>query len=86
MIEQGYPDFVAVSWIGFLAPGATPKPIIDRYNKEMVRILKSPDVRKKLEDLQFEVVAGTPEQFATWIRSEIPRWGQVIKTTGAKVD
>jgi tripartite-type tricarboxylate transporter receptor subunit TctC len=86
MIEQGYPDFVAVSWIGFLAPGATPKPIIDRYNKEMVRILKSPEVRKKLEDMQFEVVASTPDQFASWIRAEIPRWGQVIKATGAKVD
>ena len=86
MIDQGFPDFVAVSWIGFLAPGATPKPIIDRYNKEIVRILKSPEVRKKLEDLQFEVVATSPEQFSNWIRAEIPRWGQVIKATGAKVD
>jgi tripartite-type tricarboxylate transporter receptor subunit TctC len=86
MIEQGYPNFVAVSWIGFLAPGATPKPIIDRYNKEMVRILKSPEVRKKLEDMQFEVVASTPDEFSKWIAAEIPRWGQVIKATGAKVD
>jgi tripartite-type tricarboxylate transporter receptor subunit TctC len=86
MIEQGYPDFVAVSWIGFLAAGGTPRPIIDRYNKELVKILRSPDVRTQLEKMEFEVVAGTPEQFAGWIRDEIPRWGKVIKATGAKVD
>jgi tripartite-type tricarboxylate transporter receptor subunit TctC len=86
MIEQGFPDFVAVSWIGFLAPGGTPRTIVDRYNREMVRILTSPDVRGKLEAIQFEVVAGTPEQFSQWIRAEIPRWGSVIKATGAKAD
>ncbi len=86
MIEQGFADFEAVSWIGFLAPGATPRPIIDRYNREMVRIVTAPEVRGKLEQLQFEVVAGTPEQFSQWIRAEIPRWGSVIKATGAKAD
>ena len=86
MIEQGFPDFEAVSWIGFLAPGATPRPIIERYNKEIVRILKSPDVRAKLEQMQFEVVAGSPEQFTQWIKAEIPRWGEVIRATGAKAE
>jgi len=86
MIEQGYADFEAVSWIGFLAPGGTPRTIVDRYNREMVRILTSADVRGKLEAIQFEVVAGTPEQFSQWIRAEIPRWGAVIKATGAKAD
>jgi tripartite-type tricarboxylate transporter receptor subunit TctC len=86
MIEQGYPDFVAVSWIGFLAPGGTPKPIIDRYNKEIVRILNVPEIKTKLQQMEFEVIAGTPDQFAHWIRTEIPRWGKVIKATGAKAD
>jgi tripartite-type tricarboxylate transporter receptor subunit TctC len=86
MIEQGYPEFVALSWIGFLAPGGTPRPIIDRYNREIVRILNMPDVRAKLEEMQFDLVAGTPEQFSQWIRTEIPRWGKVIKSTGAKAD
>jgi tripartite-type tricarboxylate transporter receptor subunit TctC len=86
MIEQGFADFEAVAWIGFLAPGSTPRPIIDRYHREIVRIATSPDVRGKLEALQFEIVAGTPEQFSQWIRSEIPRWGAVIKATGATAD
>ena len=84
MIEQGYPGFVAVSWIGFLAPGGTPKPIIDRYNKEIVRILRTPDITKQLEKIEFEVVAGSPEQFAGWIKAEIPRWGQVIQANHIK--
>jgi len=84
LIEQGYPDFVAVSWIGFLAPGGTPKPIIDRYNKEIVRILRTPEITHQLEKMEFEVVAGSPEQFAAWIRTEIPRWGKVIKDNGIK--
>jgi tripartite-type tricarboxylate transporter receptor subunit TctC len=86
MIEQGYPDFVALSWIGFLAPAGTPRAIIDRYNREIVRIVQSPEVRQKLEAMQFEIVAGSPEQFAQWMQSEIPRWGKVIKDTGAKAD
>jgi tripartite-type tricarboxylate transporter receptor subunit TctC len=87
MIEQGYPDFIAESWIGFLAPGGTPLPIIDRYNRELVRILKLPEVRDRLEqDMQVDIVAGTPDEFARWIRAEIPRWAAVIKATGATVD
>jgi tripartite-type tricarboxylate transporter receptor subunit TctC len=84
MIEQGFPAFEAVSWIGFLAPGNTPKPIIDRYSKEIVKILNMPAVRQQLEKMEFEVVAGSPEQFASWINAEIPRWGKVIKANGIK--
>ncbi len=84
MIESGYPNFIATSWIGFLAPAGTPRNIIDRYNKEIVKILRMPDVEQKLRDMEFEVVASTPEQFGSWIKSEVQRWGKVIKSTGAK--
>jgi tripartite-type tricarboxylate transporter receptor subunit TctC len=86
MIESGYPNFVATSWIGFLAPAGTPKNIIDRYNKEIVKILNMPDVKAKLKEMEFDVVAGSPEQFSNWIRAEIPRWGKVIKDTGTKAN
>ena len=86
MVESGYPDLVALAWIGFLAPGGTPKNIIDRYNREIVKILNTPEIRDKLIAMEFDLVAGTPEQFSAWIRSEIPRWGKVIKATGAKAD
>lgn len=86
MIESGYPNFVATSWIGFLAPAGTPKNIIDRYNKEIVKILNMPDVKAKLNGMEFDVVGSSPEQFSSWIRTEIPRWGKVIKDTGTTVN
>lgn len=86
MIEQGFPDFEAVAWIGFLAPGGTPRRIIDRYNREIVRLAHAPNVRDKLEAMQFEIVAGSPEQFGEWIRTEIGRWGAVVKATGATAE
>jgi tripartite-type tricarboxylate transporter receptor subunit TctC len=84
MIELGYEGFTATSWIGFLAPGGTPQPIIDRYNKEIVRILQQPEIRAKLIQLEFEVVASTPAEFAQWIRTDTQLWGKVIKSAGVK--
>lgn len=86
MIESGFKGFEATSWIGFLAPDGTPRNIIDRYNTELVKILNTPEMREKLREMEFEVVASSPEQFSAWIRTEIPRWGKVIKATGAKAD
>jgi tripartite-type tricarboxylate transporter receptor subunit TctC len=86
MIESGYPDFEAVAWIGFMAPAGTPANIIDAYHREIVKTLRRPDVSKRLTDVQFELVAGTPQQFADYIRWETPRWAKVIKDTGAKAN
>lgn len=86
LIESGYKDFEATSWIGFLAPGGTPAPIIERYHREIVNILNSPDIRKRLVEMEFEIVASNPKQFSDWIRIEIKRWGKVIKDTGAKAE
>ncbi len=86
LVESGYPDLVALSWIGFLTTGGTPRPVIERYHRELTKILAMPDVRERLRTMEFDIVGGTPEQFSGWIRSEIPRWGQVIKATGAKAD
>ena len=84
MIEAGFKDFEATAWIGFLAQGATPRPVIDRYNREIVKILRTPEIRDKLLAVDFEMVASTPEYFGEWIRKEIPRWATIIKQTGAK--
>ncbi|MGC4394515.1 Bug family tripartite tricarboxylate transporter substrate binding protein [Hydrogenophaga sp. T2] len=86
LAESGLKDFEATSWIGFLAPAGTPPHIIKRYNEEMVKILKSPDILARLHEMEFEVVAGTPREFSAWISSEITRWGKVIKDNGIKLD
>lgn len=86
LAESGLKDFEATSWIGLLAPANTPPAIVNSYNKAMVRILNSPDIQKRLQEMEFEVVASTPKQFSDWIATEITRWGKVIKATGAKAE
>ncbi|MBB3639570.1 Bug family tripartite tricarboxylate transporter substrate binding protein [Variovorax atrisoli] len=86
LMELGYRDLEATSWVGLLAPAGTPKPIIDRYHAELVKILNSPEITARLQDMEFEVVASTPAQFATWIASESKKWGAVVKSTGAKAE
>jgi tripartite-type tricarboxylate transporter receptor subunit TctC len=86
LIESGFKDFEAIAWIGFLAPGGTPQPIIKRYHDELARILHLPDVAKRLTDIQFDIVASTPREFAEYIRWETPRWAAVIRQTGAHVE
>jgi len=84
MIESGFRDFEAVAWIGFMAPGQAPRPIIDRYHREFSRILQIPEVHQRLTDLLFEIVAGSPEQFADYIRWETAHLAKVIRATGVK--
>ena len=86
LIEAGFPDFEAVAWIGFMAPGGTPKNIIDAYHAELIHALATPEVKQRLLDIQFEIVASTPEQFDEYIRWETPRWAKVIKDTGARAN
>ncbi|MFM2238946.1 MAG: hypothetical protein RJA69_320 [Pseudomonadota bacterium] len=86
LIELGFKDLEASGWVGFLLPGNTPRPIVDRYHKELVKILRTPEMMAKMADMEYEVMASTPEQFSQWIRSETVRWGAVVKSTGARVE
>jgi tripartite-type tricarboxylate transporter receptor subunit TctC len=82
MIESGFADFEAIAWIGFLVRSGTPPDLVRRYNTELTRILRIPEVKSKLEEMQFEVTPSTPEFFSNFMRDEIVRWGNVIRTTG----
>ncbi len=84
--ESGYKGFDAVTWFGLLAPAGTPKDVIARVNAEFNKALQNPELRKKLGDEGADPAGGTPEQFGALIRDEIPRWGAVVKESGAKVD
>jgi len=86
LIELGYKDMEATGWVGFLAAAATPRAVVERYHREIVKILKTREMTDKLRAMQFDVIAGTPEQFGAWIRSETAQWGKVVKATGAKVE
>jgi tripartite-type tricarboxylate transporter receptor subunit TctC len=84
--ESGLPKFEALAWNGVLVPAGTPRPIIDRLNREMNTALAAADVRQKLNAAGLDPVGGTPEDFARLIRSESAKWAPVIQRTGAKVD
>jgi tripartite-type tricarboxylate transporter receptor subunit TctC len=85
MDESGYPAFEAVPWFGLMAPAGTPKEIVDKLHRETVRVLALPDIRKRLEELGLTIIAGTPDEFAEVIRSELPYWAKVIKEAGIKI-
>ena|SRR6185312_10678266 len=79
-------DVEADAWMGLIAPGHTPKPVIDKINKDVVAILKLPAVRDKLATQMMEPVGSTPEQFRQTIDNEITRWAPVIKAANIKVN
>jgi len=86
LAEAGLPGFEVGSWQGVFAPAGTPADIVRRLNAEIVKILNAPDVRDKLAALGAEVVANSPEEFATMVKSEVGKWADVVKKSGARVD
>ena len=84
--ESGYPGFEVTSWWGVLGPAAMPKEIVSKLNSEIIRIMATPDARERIGGLGADIVTGTPEQFASYIKLEHAKWGQLIKESGARVD
>ena len=80
--ESGLPGYEANSWNGVLAPAGTPKAIVARLNKEIVAIIRSPDVNKRVAALGFTPVGSTPEEFLAHIDAEIRKWAKVITAGG----
>lgn len=84
--EAGVPGFEATTWHGVVATGGTPTPVINKLNAEINRILKQPDVNSSLTRQGAEVLGGTPQEFAAYIKAEIPKWTKVVKDSGARPD
>jgi len=86
MDEAGMKGYVSVVWNGIFVRAGTPRPIVERLNREIVAILNEPDTKRSLEEQGFNTMPTTPEQFAELIRADYPRWGVLVKASGAKVD
>ena len=84
--EAGYPGFEAVGWIGIVAPAKTPEPILAKLNAEIVRIIREPDVKQRLDTLAFTPVGNSRAEYAAFIKSEIAKWGKAVRESGAKAD
>jgi tripartite-type tricarboxylate transporter receptor subunit TctC len=84
MAEAGYPQLDSGAWMGLLAPAGTPAAVIGRLNAEVAKVLKDPELIKRLADQAVELSSSTPEQFGALVRSEHDKWGKVIRD--AKLD
>src|SRR5258706_9099559 len=80
------PGVYASSWYGLMAPAGTPKDIVDRLSKETREILQTADMKRRMAEFGAEIGGGTPEDFAKFIDSEIKRYEEIVKISGAKLD
>ena len=85
-IEQGYKDFVMGNWTGIVAPAGTPKAVAVKLATEITRIVRAPDVSKRLAEMGVDPLGGTPEDFGKLIRIEVERFGKAVRASGAKAD
>ena len=83
MAESGFPGFEAISWFGIAFPAGTPPEIVERMNKEVVKAMAEPELRKKLEAAGITPASSTAVAFSEHVKNEIGRWRAVI--TDAKV-
>jgi tripartite-type tricarboxylate transporter receptor subunit TctC len=86
MIESGVPGYESTAWFSLAMPAGTPREIIVRMNAEGQKATKAPDFIKRMTELGYEIVGGSPELMASMIQDELKRWGPIVKASGAKVD
>ena len=84
--ESGLPGYEASSWFGLLAPAATPREVVNKLSQTIAASLQTPEMKERLSTQGAEPVGNTPEQFATYIQSEISKWAKVVRISGAKPD
>jgi tripartite-type tricarboxylate transporter receptor subunit TctC len=84
--EAGYPNVLADNWYSLLAPGATPRPLVDKLNQLVVAALKTPEVQEQYAKQGAAAVGDTPEDFAAYMKSETAKWGPIAKAAGVTLD
>jgi tripartite-type tricarboxylate transporter receptor subunit TctC len=84
--ESGYPGYEAINWYAFVAPGKTPKDIVDRLNRDLVKALGTPEIREQLLNNGMEPQPSTPEELARYMEREYETWGRVVKEAGIQAE
>ena len=85
-VSEFYPQFQAQSWVGVLAPAATPRAIVNHLHGEISRVAGAPATRERFAALGYEVIAGSPAMFGDWLRGESERWGKLIRSQNITSD
>src|SRR5688572_14972856 len=86
MIESGYPGFEVLSWRALYAPAGTPKPIVARLNRELVKVLQMPDVKSSIAAAGFGPMNSTPEELDAFGKAELAKWAKVAKSAGVRIE
>jgi len=84
--EAGLADYEVTTWYGVLAPAGTPRPVVERLNAELARIMHMPDLQERLATTGTEPRTSTPEEFADYLRQETAKWAKVVREAGLKAD
>jgi tripartite-type tricarboxylate transporter receptor subunit TctC len=85
--ESGYPGFEVNEWYAMIAPAGTPKPIVDKLNAEIARMINQPDIHQRMvNDIGADPVVMKPDEFAAFYRAEFDKWAKVIKQAGLKIE
>ena len=83
-IEAGAPDLIVTSWQAVAAPAKTPRDIVAKLNEATVKALRSPDIRERMNQIGFDVVASSPEEFDRFMKEEVDRWTRVVQKGNIK--
>jgi len=86
MIESGFPGISLGFWVGLLAPAGTPAPIVERLNGEINAILSTPAMKASMGKLGLEPRPGSPQQFSAFLADELPKWAEIVRVAGVKVE
>jgi tripartite-type tricarboxylate transporter receptor subunit TctC len=86
MAESGFPEIQALAWMAIMAPARTPPEIVERMNREMVAVLKMPEIKEKMAVAYMEPVGSSPKELADFMAEERQRWAPVIKHAGLRAD
>jgi tripartite-type tricarboxylate transporter receptor subunit TctC len=84
--EAGVTGYEAGPWYGLLVPAGTPRDAVSRLNAEMLKVLQQPDVRERMDAQGLTAVSSTPDELGAYVRSEVEKWGKVVKAVGMRVD
>jgi tripartite-type tricarboxylate transporter receptor subunit TctC len=81
-VEAGFPELVVTSWQAVAAPAKTPREVVARLHDAAVKALRSPDIGERMNQIGFDVVASTPEEFGKFMKDEVDRWTRVVQKGG----
>jgi tripartite-type tricarboxylate transporter receptor subunit TctC len=84
--ESGVPGYEVTVWFGMQLPAGTPKPIVDKLNRDIVSVLKDPEIVQRFRAQGVEVVASTPAEFSKQVNSEVAKWTQLIKEANIRIE